>query len=135
MDFCQLKKEGDVKVYERICEYCESITRLREPEIKHKIDRLQVAVNRDFSEDFIFTDIHNEKDNLYIYKLNPPDHNLLGLVGILPYLLKRTTKLCYLVTKLHLEKEWTPGSEQLQNITDGSHDLVNLRKHILVTDY
>ncbi|XP_013380352.1 uncharacterized protein LOC106173473 [Lingula anatina] len=99
----ELKAMGDKNVYERTCEFCESITRLREPQIKDKIDRLYAKLNKEYSNDFIFKEIHNERDNLFTYRMMQPA--FLGLISYIPYLLKNATKVCYLVTKLHIEKE------------------------------
>ncbi|XP_041356613.1 uncharacterized protein LOC121373883 [Gigantopelta aegis] len=102
--FCDLKSQSDI-LYERICTYCDSITRLREPKIKLEIDRLHKQFTVASSENYNFTHVNNEKDNLFTYRVAMPDHQYHGLVSFMPYLLQLATKVCYYCGKLHIEKE------------------------------
>ena len=103
-EFWDLKRKSDV-LYERICVFCESITRLREPKIKLEIDRLQKQLTGASSENYNFTHVNNEKDNLFTYRVAMPDHQYHGLVSFLPFLLQIGTKVLYYCGKLHIEKE------------------------------
>lgn len=99
-----LKEENDV-VYDKIDKFCRSIQRLRDPEIKDQVDNLKSKLSLAFSEDWDFTSVNNEKDNLFTYKISTQDQEFLGLVGYIPYLLTFATKVCYFCGKLHVEKE------------------------------
>ncbi|XP_045204359.1 uncharacterized protein LOC123557140 isoform X1 [Mercenaria mercenaria] len=103
-EMLDLKEETD-DLYEALCKYCEGVTRLRQPSIKVEIDRLKVILDEGFSEDFVFTDVKNERDNLFVYKVAPTDHQYHGIMGYIPYLLTVSKKLLAWVTKVHLEKE------------------------------
>ncbi|XP_074651650.1 uncharacterized protein LOC141906301 [Tubulanus polymorphus] len=101
----EIKEAGDEVVYEQLCKYCTNITALRDPNLKEQIDDLQYHLQKACSEDFNFKDIHNERDNLFTYKLDIGEKDYLGLVQFIPYLLQITRKICYLGIKLHVEKE------------------------------
>jgi hypothetical protein len=101
----KLKEEGDSIVYAGVVLYCGSITRLRHPEVRDYIDKLQERYNEHFDDDFDFTKVHNEKDILFTYKVSTIDERFLGLVQYLPYILQIARKIGYFALKLHLEKE------------------------------
>ena len=103
--FGELKDELDAKVLTDVNMYCGSITRLRVPAVKERIDEISLHINGCHSEKFDFKDINNNKDNLYTYKLTVQDRPFMGLVAYIPYLLKCSSKICYLVGKLYLEAE------------------------------
>ncbi|XP_046359725.2 uncharacterized protein LOC124137466 [Haliotis rufescens] len=102
--FCELKKEGDV-LNASMCAFCDSITRLREPQLRLDIDKMQSRLDQASKQDFNFTELHNERDNLFVYRIAGHDDKLQPLVGYLPYLLKIATGICYWSTKLYIEKE------------------------------
>ena len=104
-DFCQLKEELVTGLLIDINMYVASVTRMREPEKKEEIDRMVVELNMKHSEDYDFRNVHNEKDHLYTYRLMLCDNTFLGLVGYIPFLTGYCTKICFLITKLYLEKE------------------------------
>lgn len=99
-----LKKDHDL-LYEKICTYCCSITLLRDPYLKDTIDDYQKTLNIAFQEDFDFDQVHNEKDNLFTYKLAQQDHTFHGLLAYVPYVLKVAVDMCYWSCQLYLEKE------------------------------
>ena len=99
-----LKEETD-DLYESLCRYCDSVTRLRQPSIKPEIDRLKAQLDEAYSEDYKFTDLKNERENLFVYKVAPYDYRYHGLLGYIPYLLTLTLKLTTWLSKIHLEKE------------------------------
>ncbi len=53
----------------------------------------------------MFTEVHNERDNLFTYQLGQCDHKFVGLLGYVPYLLKIATNICFWCNKMYLEKE------------------------------
>ena len=103
-EMVELKETTD-ELYEKLCKYCDSIDRLRQPSIKIEVDRLHEVLNNAHSEDFDFTDVKNERDNLYIYKVAPFDHQFHGLMGFIPYLLTLSLRMLHWLGKVHLEKE------------------------------
>lgn len=68
--------------------------------IKKEIEDLRSTLGVRLSEDFDFSELHNERDNLYTYRLSVADGVFHGLVAFLPGLLKLSAKLCYLVRNL-----------------------------------
>ena len=98
-------KETTDELYEKLCKYYESVERLRQPSIKMEIDRLYDILNSAHSEDFDFTEIKNERDNLFVYKVAPFDYRFHGLMGYIPYLLNLSLKMLHWLGKCHLEKE------------------------------
>lgn len=98
-----LKYENDA-LYDKICDFCNSIKRLRQPELKTEIDRLHYRLNIIFSEDYSFMNIHNERDNLFTYRVAIHDHKYHGLLSYIPYVLSYCTKICYWTSKLYIEK-------------------------------
>lgn len=104
LEMTDLKEETD-DIYNGLCKYCEKVTRLRQPSIKVEIDRLKAVLDEAFSEDFVFTDVKNERENLFVYKVAPTDHRYHGIMGYIPHLLTISVKMLTWVTKVHLEKE------------------------------
>lgn len=104
LEMTDLKEETD-DIYNGLCKYCEKVTRLRQPSIKVEIDRLKAVLDEAFSEDFVFTDVKNERENLFVYKVAPTDHRYHGIMGYIPHLLTVSVKMLTWVTKVHLEKE------------------------------
>ncbi|XP_046551322.1 uncharacterized protein LOC124261044 [Haliotis rubra] len=102
--FCELKKEGDA-LNASMCAFCDSITRLREPHLRLDIDNMQARLDQASNQDYNFTKLHNERDNLFVYRIAGHDDKLQPLVGYLPYLLKIATGICYWSTRLYIEKE------------------------------
>lgn len=98
-------KETTDELYEKLCKYKDSVSRLRQPSIKSEVDRLYEIVSDAYSEEFDFTDLKNERENLFVYKVAPFDHNFHGLMGYIPYLLTMTIKMFHWLGKVHLEKE------------------------------
>lgn len=103
--FCYLKDEVDTYIVAYVEAFCSSITRLRDQRVKEELSAIDNELKANYSEYFNFKDIHNAKDNLYTYKLMVADQMFLGLVGYIPYLVQKATRICYLVGRLHLEKE------------------------------
>ena len=104
--FCLLIDELRAGVVPDIDQFVGSVTRMREPEKKDQIDRLVDELDRQHSETFDFREAHNERDNLYTYRLMVCDQTFLGLVGYIPHLISYCTKICFHIKKLYLEKEW-----------------------------
>ena len=103
-EMLELKETTD-ELYEKLCKYYNSVERLRQPSIKKEIDRLYEIINKAYSEDFDFSDVKNERDNLFIYKVAPFDYQYHGLMGYIPYLLTESLNLFHWLGKCHLEKE------------------------------
>ncbi|XP_064637526.1 uncharacterized protein LOC135493843 [Lineus longissimus] len=101
----KLKEEGDGIVYTGVMFFCGSITSLRHPEIRDYIDKLQERYTAHFNDEFDFTDVHDEKDILFTYKVSTINQRFLGLMQYLPYILQIARKICYFALKLHVEKE------------------------------
>lgn len=99
-----LKEETD-ELYQSMCKYCEGVTRLRHPAIKLEIDRLKAILDESFNEEFVFTDVKNERDNLFVYKVATFDHKYHGLLGYIPYLMTLSVRMLAWFGKVHLEKE------------------------------
>ncbi|XP_061185338.1 uncharacterized protein LOC133197094 [Saccostrea echinata] len=97
-----LKRENDA-LYRKICDFCNSIRRLREPILKDEIDRLHQRLNLFLSEDYDFTAISNDRHNLFTYRVALHDHRYHGLVSYIPFLLSIANKLCYWTSKLYIE--------------------------------
>ncbi|KAL8622156.1 hypothetical protein ACOMHN_052958 [Nucella lapillus] len=100
----ELKNDHDV-LYTKLCNYCASVTRLREQDKKDNLDVLQTTLTQAFDEDFDFDRVHNERDNLFTYKVAQHDHQFHGLLAYVPYLLKVATNMCYWACQIYLEKE------------------------------
>lgn len=103
-EMLELKETTD-ELYEKLCKYYSSVERLRQPSIKLEVDRLYGIITTAYSEDFDFTDLKNERENLYIYKIAPFDSTFHGLMGYIPYLLTLSLKMFHWLGKIHLEKE------------------------------
>ncbi|KAL4229707.1 hypothetical protein ACF0H5_010095 [Mactra antiquata] len=103
-EMVELKEETD-EIYESLCKYCELVTRLRQPQIKREIDRLKGLLDEAFSEEFNFSEVKNERDNLFVYKVAPFDHRFHGIMGYIPFLLTLSVRMLTWVVKVHLEKE------------------------------
>lgn len=101
-ELLMLKRDNDA-LYKKICNFCSSIRRLREPMLKDEIDRLHQRLNLLLSEDFDFTSLSNDRHNLFTYRVALHDHRYHGLVSYIPYLLSIANKLCYWTSKLHIE--------------------------------
>ncbi len=92
-------------LYINICQldrFLLSVSSLRQPGAKVQLDQHRTILTGEFSEAYNFLDAHNEKDNLYTYRLNVSDQRFLGLVGYIPYLLHHTTKVCFFVGKIDI---------------------------------
>ncbi|ESP04418.1 hypothetical protein LOTGIDRAFT_170810 [Lottia gigantea] len=103
-EICDLKVIGD-EIYNKVCVYCDSITRLRDPYLKTKVDNLHTQLTVSCCEEFYFMDVHDERHNLGFYSISSQDFQFQGLMGFIPYLLRLSTQICYWSTKLYLEKE------------------------------
>ena len=77
-----------------------SVTSWRQPESREKIRALRQKLEVEHSESFIFTETHNETDNLFTYRLSVAEQRLLGLVGFIPYLINYSVKLCFFIERL-----------------------------------
>ena len=93
------------EVYARVVEYMNKVTAMREPHILDTVHDLQSTLNVQAVECFDFTSVHNERDNLFTYKVAQHDHCYHGLLAYPPYLLKMACTLCFWCNKMHLEKE------------------------------
>ncbi|XP_005101080.1 uncharacterized protein LOC101846970 [Aplysia californica] len=100
----ELHREG-IEVYNKVCKYCSGVTRMREPHINDTVDDLQKRLNMSIQEDFNFMSVHNERDNLFTYRVAQHDHRFHGLLAYIPYLLKMATTICFWCNKMFLEKE------------------------------
>ncbi|KAK7097660.1 uncharacterized protein [Littorina saxatilis] len=100
----ELKKDQDV-LYDKLCAYCNSVSRIREPHQKENVDFLQKTLTQAFDENFDFDRLHNERDNLFTYRVAQHDHKFHGLLSYVPYLLKVSTNMCYWACQIYLEKE------------------------------
>lgn len=98
-----LKLENDA-LFDTVEHFCFSIKRLREPELKDEIDRLHYRLNLFCAEDFKFTELNNERDNLFTYRVSQQDTAYHGLLSFIPFLLSYTTRICYWTSKLYVEK-------------------------------
>lgn len=99
-----LKEETD-ELYQSLCKYCDSVTRLRQPAVKREIDRLKELLDEAYSEEFVFTDVKNERDNLFVYKVATFDHKYHGILGYIPFLMTLSIRMLAWFGKVHLEKE------------------------------
>lgn len=99
-----LKEETD-ELYQSLCKYCDSVTTLRQPAVKREIDRLKGILDESFNDEFVFTDVKNERDNLFVYKVATFDHKYHGLLGYIPYLMTSSVRMLAWFGKVHLEKE------------------------------
>lgn len=79
--FCQLQQELVLEVLVAMDSCLSTVSSLRQPDAKKKMDNFRTILFEQFSEDFNFTGAHNEKDNLYTYRLNVSDQCFLGLVS------------------------------------------------------
>lgn len=100
-----LKAECEDNVLSPVNDYCFSITKLLEPSIKEKVDKLALEISQKTEPDYDFTSIHDAKENLFVYKLGVNEKDLLGFVGFIPHLTNLQRKMCYFITKLGVEKE------------------------------
>lgn len=104
LEMVALKEDTD-DLYESLCKYCESVTRLRQPSIKLEIDRLKQLLDEYHSEEFDFSDVKNERDNLFVYKLAPVDYSYHGIMGFIPFLVTSSVRMLSWFRKVYLEKE------------------------------
>ena len=102
--FQQIMEDLDKEVILALNQHCESVTSLRQPEVKAQIDLLYDALLKASCEDFDFSECHNEKDNLFTYGLMTSDNEFHGLVAYIPYLIDYAAKICYLTTRISVEK-------------------------------
>ena len=103
--FCDLRDELELDILLRLGNFCRSVTSLRREEVKTQIDWLEAEMNMKSPESYNFTKFHNTKENLYTYKIMVPDQRFLGLVGYLPHLIGYATRICYMIGKVHVERE------------------------------
>ena len=99
-----LKEETD-DLYRSLCKYCDSVSRLRQPAIKREIDRLKTQLDEAYTEEFVFTEVNNERDNLFTYKVATFDRAYHGLLGYIPFLMTSSVRMLAWFGKVHLEKE------------------------------
>ena len=102
--FCKLKRDLDSNLLPDVDNFLAGITTLRQEEVKQEMDGMRRRLNLEFSEGFDFRSSHNERSNLYTYRLMVCDQSLLGLVGYLPYLLNMAARICFLVNRVFIEK-------------------------------
>ncbi|KAI8798353.1 CAunnamed protein product [Biomphalaria glabrata] len=91
-------------LYKRLCEFCASVSRLRDHRVKRLVDELQERLKTEANDCFDFGLIHETRDNLYTYKVALPYQCFHGLLSLTPHLLKTAIDVCYLSSKIHLEK-------------------------------
>lgn len=103
--FNELKSQFEDTMLAPVTEYCYSITRLRQPELKEKIDKMMVEIKLKSDSTFDFTNVHDARENLFAYRLGAHNQNLLGFISSLPLLTDILRKICYLITKLAVEQE------------------------------
>ena len=103
--FIELRDECEDNVLSPVNAYCFTITRLRDPDIKTKVDNLARDINVKSATDFDLSKIHDTKENLFAYRTGVSDRDLIGFVGFIPHLANLQRKMCYLITKLYVEKE------------------------------
>ena len=103
--FQDLRDECDEAVLSPVNAYCFSITRLRDPNMKARVDGLAREISLKSDPDFDFTDIHDAKENLFIYRTGVSGTTLVGFVGFVPHMTNLQRKMCYYITKLYVEKE------------------------------
>lgn len=99
-----IKSDVDEEVTLRLNMYVDSVTRLRQQQIKQKVDDLVAELNSKFSEDFNFSDLR-DTGKVYTFRLTASEDNFQGLVTFIPHLLKLAAQVCYFSSKIHLEKE------------------------------
>lgn len=102
--FTNLMEDLESEVIKPLDEFCDSVSSLRQPEVKTQIDHLCQSLRHACSEEFDFTACHNEKDNLYTYSLMTSEQEFLGLVGYIPHLIDYATKICYMTKHIHMEQ-------------------------------
>ena len=100
--FCQLQKELVFDVLVHLDKVMTIVTSWLKPEVKEQLNDVRALLCEEYSEDFKFADAHNEKDNLYTYRLNVCDQRFLGLVSYIPYLMQYNTRICHLIRKLRI---------------------------------
>lgn len=100
-----LKIDSHNRVYLAVSNYCATITTLRQPEIKERIDVLYKEVDTKTEDDYNFADIHDSRENLFAYRISLADVQVLGFIGYIPHIITLLQKLCHTATKLHVEKE------------------------------
>ncbi|KAH9499559.1 hypothetical protein Btru_078120 [Bulinus truncatus] len=101
--FMSLNQQGR-SLHKKLSDFCQGVSELRDQRLKSQVDVLQERLNREVSEDFDFSKVHNERDNLFTYKMSLPNQCFHGLFSLIPYLLKMATSICYLSCKIYLEK-------------------------------
>ena len=100
--FQQIMEDLDKEVILALNQYCETVTSLRQPDVKLQIDLLYDSLLKASCEDFDFSNCHNEKDNLFTYGLMTSDNDFHGLVAYIPYLIDYAAKICYLATRVNV---------------------------------
>ena len=103
--FQELRDECDNSVLAPVNAYCFTITRLRDPNVKARIDGLAREISIKSDTEFDCTDIHDAKENLFAYRTGVSGTTLVGFVGFIPHLTNLQRKMCYFITKLYVEKE------------------------------
>lgn len=68
--------------------------------VAKEIEGLRSSIADRLTEDFDFTELHNERDDLFTYRLSVADAQFHGLVAFLPGLIQLSVKLCCLVRNL-----------------------------------
>ncbi len=101
--YCSLKEQLDAFLKD-LGNFLSGIAVLREPKEKQTLDKLQTDLNSIYSETYTFTSLHNERDNLFMYRVIVADSSFLGFVGYLPYLIGMSSKICYQVLRIHIAK-------------------------------
>lgn len=103
--YLELRDECDTSVLSPVNAYCFTLTRLRDPNIKTQIDDIAQDINIKCDPDYNFRELHNIKENLFAYRTGVCNHELIGFIGFLSHLCNLQRKICYLITKLYVEKE------------------------------
>lgn len=99
-----LQKQGQC-LHKKVNDYCKSVTKMREPQINKMANELQNRLNEEASESLNFMSVRHSSDNLFTYKVAQYDHQYHGLLSYIPYLLRISTTICLLYSKMSLEKE------------------------------
>ena len=100
----QLKCELDNGVYLEIVQYCGSITRLRHPELLEQIQGLHVNLCKMCLEEYDFNQLQSSEHDTFTFSVMLGDKHNHCLIAYIPTLLQLCSKICFLVSKIFLEK-------------------------------
>lgn len=104
--FLEAKDQLENILLKDIDVFNESVQCLRENNAHEKMDQLRLKLSSQCSESYDFSQIHDERNHLFTYRLMVCDQGFLGLIGYLPYLLNYAIKICFLVNQIYIEKAW-----------------------------